>query len=355
MQERKKAFAREADQAELSTGRLHEPDLRMMHSLVEYGTDSDAAYLDLVTMGIPIIHPNHVEQGTLDNAKTVEVIPNKIIESRRSAHGVGFGSIALKGARRSTGGDGHVALKPFAGSGMKALQELAGYDILRGLGVETFDPIGVFPARHGDHVIVMTTKRPDLQSMDRRDWVNAGLVSSEADAELLEDNLEKIQLISEKLAFLHSHGVFHPDGQIKNWAITPEGEIGVIDTENLSQRPLNDPDSANHAWADVEKLTRSLIFDNSIDEEQIFGIGLFAGMSPADTRKRIEHGVLSPYIEKLYEIGILANDSGDTARMMHVQQLIDKIMEQFESNPSWPEGTVAHQRIEFSGTKLEVI
>src|SRR5581483_8886159 len=126
------------------------------------------------------------------------------------------------------------------------------------LGIETFEPVGVFPASKGEHFVVVTKKRNDLTSLDRDKWVVGRQVVDEASAEISERNNETVRGISELLGYIHSWGVYHPDGQIKNYAKTPEGEIGIIDTENLIKADLESPDATSLAWHDVEKLVKSL-------------------------------------------------------------------------------------------------
>ncbi|CAN5717041.1 hypothetical protein BH23PAT2_BH23PAT2_04340 [soil metagenome] len=304
-----KSFGHEADSSLMAGGELHMPNLKQVSDLHIYETDPpNEEHIDGLLAGRPLVREPFAEQVS----KSLHVVTlNKIIESKRSAHGVGFGSLKFIGETALGGKEGGagsvaVALKPF-NDPETAMQEMYGYVALKALGVETFDPIGVFPAAHGEHYIMISEKRNDLLSLDRDKWIPGGYVVDEETAATAKRNAVIVGDIADMLGYIHVNGVYHPDGQIKNWARTPEGEIGVIDTENLRKEDIGHSDSVSLAWNDIEKLTKSLILLSSDEElenddatvDKIYGVGMFAGLPTAQARKQIESLIIQPYLESL--------------------------------------------------------
>ncbi len=351
-----KGFSREHDPTLLSSGKLHEPDLRRKHDLSIYSGEDEPNqdHIDSLLSGYPVVHESHV--GHIRRSMDAVTL-NKIIESKRSAHGVGFGSFRLIGGiaagasveRQSI----PVAFKPFNGP-EKALHEMYGYGVLRAMGIETFDPIGVFPARHGDHFVLASHKRNDLMSLDRDHWVIGGYVKDRESAETVERNSEVVKGISEMLGYLHVHGVHHPDGQIKNWSVTPEGDIGVIDTENLIAGQANGPDAVNLAWNDIEKLVKSLVFANTDEETKLFGVGMFAGMSVERVRSQIESLIINPYINSIFS-NSLHSETSNPDILDHAEALISGVQKTFDNNPDWPGHIIAMQHVAHEVVKQSII
>lgn len=236
-----------------------------------------------------------------------EVFPDKIIEERRSAHGVSFGRFVLRqatGVPRDRRNKLSVAMKPFM-SPEHAARECAGYLLLAQHGIETFSPVGIFQAKSADNLIVVTEKRNDLVSLDRDIWAEGLQVQSEEDIETLDRNTRTVREIAQLLGYIHALGFFHPDGQIKNWAVDQTGTIGIIDTENMEQRPLHHSDTAELAASDIDKLLKSLVSGQR--ENKIFGVGLLSGLSDAIVRSYVEKNIIDPYIDVLISMSVDAS------------------------------------------------
>lgn len=269
-----------------------------------------------------------------------EVYPDKQIDFKRSAHGVSFGRLI---GRRPTKDNRQgtllqVAFKPFDRSD-KALQEMSGYLKLQEIGIETFDPVGVFPSEHFGNYIVVTKKRDDLMSLDRDTWVVGRQPTTKGEAEIAERNQQTVIDIGKTFARLHAHGVYHPDGQIKNFAVTPDGEIGVIDTENLDFVPIDagSPDVAAKAWNDIEKLVKSLILVGSDkDDEKIFGVGMLHRLGLPQVRQSIEQLIIMPYIQ---ELEALAEQEG--VERERITKLYDGIVDRFYKEENYPSHLIA--------------
>jgi hypothetical protein len=223
-----------------------------------------------------------------------------------------------------------VAIKPFSRP-EDALHELNGYDVLQQHGVETFDPLGVFPAEHTDSFIVLTKKRSSLMSLDRDDWVVGRSVSSAVEAEQAQRNTKTVQEIAVLLAKLHNGGVFLPDGQIKNFAVTTDGKVGAIDTENILVKPVGDLDSPALAWNDISKLTRSLVAPNTEDVDKVFGVGMLAGLSLVDLRESCDELIMTPYIAALSEHA----DASET--IDHGYSIAMHVHDRFYADTNWPD------------------
>lgn len=297
----------------------------------------EQAASEVLDKGHCIVTPKYVE--LVERVTSHEVYPDKQIDFKRSAHGVSFGR--LIGAKPSKdnrqGSLLQVAFKPFDRSD-KALQEMSGYLKLQEIGIETFDPVGVFPSEHFGNYIVVTKKRDDLMSLDRDSWIVGRQPTNKGEAEIAERNQETVIDIGKTFARLHAHGVYHPDGQIKNFAVTPDGEIGVIDTENLDFEPLdpNGPDVAAKAWNDIEKLVKSLIMVGSDkDGEKIYGVGMLHRLGLPQVRQSIEQLIIRPYIQELEQ---LESEGLDRQRLT---KLYDGILDKFYKEESYPSHLIA--------------
>lgn len=310
----------------------HIPDVRSKE--VSYDKLSEEKLLSqgerLLALGRAVVLAS--QDGSERSFGEAIIKEDKIIEERRSAHMVGFGTLIgceknYKGKNRKYS----VAYKPF-NNAQDALSEVKGYLTLEDLGVETYEPIGVYPSVNKEHYIVVTKKRSDLKSLDTDSWVVGRKVTDEATNEISQRNTERVKGIASLLAYIHSNGVFHPDGQIKNFAVTPEGEIGIIDTENLVKVEIGEQSEADRAWYDIEKLVKSLIANTKDNQDAtLFGVGMLHGMPLEDVRQCLEELVITPYINSLLEeLG-----SCDDGQAKYVQNLYDGIQRHFEEK-TWP-------------------
>ena len=345
-----KGFNRTADPDQMASGELHEPDLARIAQLLEVEkTPNVEIQLTALKLGVPVVASEYA--GEIPRTRRFEVYPDKTIEESRSAHGVGFGRFVgwLPGKRRGSVEEEsllRVAVKPFT-TPETALHEMHGYRTLGKLGVETFAPVGVFPALKGDHFIGMTLTRKDLTSLDRDIWVPGRRVTSEATEEIAQRNALTVVDIARLSAFLNARGIFLPDGQIKNWAITPSGKTGAIDTENIMQLPLGHESAPQQAWECIEKLTKSLILDTKDVDAKMFGVGMFAGMTLEHVRENIEELIIIPYIE---ELELMLGGETSQGQRDQIQLLYEGIVERFYSEKSWPNHIVASQHAKYRRT-----
>jgi hypothetical protein len=287
----------------------------------------------LIAVGYEDIVKRAIESRLIEDKVTQEII---------SAHQVGIGM--LYGYKRKAGPNGipvtdtskrgnimSVAMKPFRDMD-KAANEYMGYQILRSIGIETFDPVGIFPSNDGETSVVITKYRSDLKGLDQDTWLVGRRVTSQEDIKTHELNTKTVKEIAEVLAILHSNGVFHPDGQIKNYAITENGQVGVIDTENLTVVDDDFELASAHAWRDIQKLMRSLI--KSTKEDGTYGVGMLAGMSNETLRNCFEELFLDPYTNKLAE---LSNEKN----AQRIEELYDGLIENYHHDvDSWPSSLV---------------
>lgn len=319
---------------QIDEGQLHQISFNSHDALVQESGVDKGYMVELLHGHKSVICPEFAEP--LSKVQAHEVFPGKKIEERRSAHGVSFGR--LVGYKPTKGRQGHVlsvAMKPF-GSAEKAVHELQGYQVLQELEVETYNPVGVFPSKKLENYIVLTEKRNDLMSLDRDSWVHGRQVQNEADVEIAERNTKTVIEIAELLAWLHINGVFHPDGQVKNFAVTDYGKVGVIDPENLVARPLLHFDTATRQAEDFEKLIKSLVRDNKdepVEEDQgdkIFGVGMLAGMANDQIKKCVDELVVNPYKDAL-EKYVYERD-GNLEQAVMLSTAIDSFAER---QPDW--------------------
>lgn len=312
----------------------HTPDVKSISDSFDEIAINEASIEDtarILRLGRAVVAA--AEDGVAQSFIEARVSPDKVIEERRSAHQVGFGVMldcerSFKGKPRKHS----VAFKPF-NSPEDAVKEVRGYLTLKELGVETYDPVGIFPSADKEHYVVVTQKRADLTSLDNDTWVVGRRVVDEATDEISKRNSETVKSIAAELAYIHSNGVFHPDGQIKNYAITPDGKTGIIDTENLTKIEINGHSEGDRAWYDIEKLVKSLIVNTQDQEDAtLFGVGMLHGMPLNDTRRCLEELVISPYTNALLE----QLDDCDENREQYIQNIYDGVERMF-SDKNWPE------------------
>ncbi|GEM_PF-3815349 len=272
-------------------------------------------------------------EGLMSQVRQTVLERGEVIESQRSAHQVGFGYFMCqpRGTRQPVAQP--IALKPFARA-ENALNEVQGYQTLAQLGIQTFEPVGVFPALKGEGFISVTKRRDDLTSLDRDRWVPGRRITDEATAEIAMRNVATVQEASKLLAKIHVNGVYHDDCQMKNFVKTPKGEIGMIDAEGVAKMPLNDPASGPRAWENIDKLVRSLVAysEEGGGDESIFGVGILHGMSLQDTRSGVDELVIQPYLSALSE----ALDTATDSEAEHIQALFDSVDGGFHGDHNWP-------------------
>ncbi|MCA9331314.1 hypothetical protein KC968_00060 [Candidatus Saccharibacteria bacterium] len=343
MMTRVKGFVQEVATEQISSGQLYVPSLQNIRQAEVYDGEISEVHRDALRAGVPVVALALAE--TLNPAHAFEVYPTKTIDSQRSAHGVSFGRFVARAphARKGLRTLVDVAVKPFDDA-PTALNEMHGYHVLDELGVETFQPVGIFPAQHGDHFIAMSRTRRDMQSLDRDTWVVGRRVNSAATAETAERNTQTIIEIAETMAYIHANGVFHPDGQIKNWSVTADGTVGVIDTENLTQVEIGSVDAPELAWYDISKLVKSLILENQDEEDKMFGVGMLAGMAIGQVRENIQELIVAPYVDAL--VGMISDDN--LQQYQHIENLVESVTNRFHVlEPNWPEHLVSLQQVAF--------
>lgn len=308
----------------------HMPDVAATPVVMHEGQGTDK-YAQMLYLGRAAI--TKASEEFVGQVRQTVLEPGEIVESQRSAHQVGFGYFMYRprGIRQPLSQP--VALKPFARA-ENALNEVKGYQMLADLGIETFEPVGIFPAANGEGFISVTKRREDLISLDRDRWIVGRRITDEASQEIAARNTETVQEVSKLLAKIHLNGVYHDDCQLKNFVKTPTGQIGMIDAEGVASMPLNDPAAGSRAWENVDKLVRSLVVysGENTSDDSIFGVGVLQGMSLQDTRSGIEELVIEPYLNTLSE----ALDAADDSQAAHVQALFDSVDGQFYGDRNWP-------------------
>ncbi len=296
-----------------------------------YDETATAYQQEALLHGKPVT--SEVFDEVLSRVTSQEVYPDKIIDASRSAHQVSFGRlIGMRRGKHTRGTVMSVAFKPFDDPA-KALQEFNGYRILQDAGIQTFEPVGVFLSEGRTHFIVVTRKRDDLMSLDRDDWVVGRQPHNEAEIEITERNTQTVKDIATTMAHLHANRIFHPDGQVKNFAITVNGRVGVIDTENL-HRTETDSDMLHElVWRDIEKLVRSLIIIGSDDREddKIFGVGMLGRTQLPTLRTACEELIFTPYLQQL-ERAMEANPEDEDS----LTYIGISISERFKNETQWP-------------------
>jgi hypothetical protein len=288
-------------------------------------------YVHHLEQGLPIVTEGYNE--AVAAVRVCETFPDKRIVAKHSAHEVTFGRLL---AHRANGKERKdrpvlsVAYKPFK-SAAKAVQELQGYKVLQALGVETFDPVAVIPSEEQGSFVVVTRKRDDLMSLDRDEWVVGRQPHDLREVEIHQRNSDTVKNIAEMFAYLHSNGVFHPDGQVKNFAVTARGTVGVIDTENLHVQATDSIDMPQLAWNDLQKFVKSLIISNlEEDSEGILGVGMLANMGLPQLRASVQELIIDPYMKALE--GRIEKGADED----QLTELAYYIHDRFQRDAHWP-------------------
>lgn len=282
---------------------------------------------------VPVVTKDYGDtiKGTVD----LQLTPGKVIEKQRSAHEIAFGRLLKRRVDKqsSLGHQMYVALKPFYDD-RSALHEMLGGMRLASLGVPTYEPVGVFRAVSGNSLLL--TKASDtLMGLDRDNWVQSRHVTSEQDAVDAERNNKTVRDIAGVMAWLHVNGVFHPDGQIKNWGVTPTGQIGVFDMERHLVNMESGRDAVQLAWGDIDKLTASLV--SARKDTGVYGVGMLHNLGPKDLKKSVRELIIDPYIDCMVEFGLtLDRPEFDVAE--RAEYLIEGVEHSFDIAVSggWP-------------------
>lgn len=231
----------------------------------------------------------------------------EVFDQDVSAHQVAFARVV--GPRQLP--SGVVREKQLSGVAIKmvgdvdsAIHELRGYEILRVLGIETFTPIGIAQDIQKDpresSVFLMTARRNDILSLEQDNWVVGMEPVNEEEVAELELNIITVKEISQLMAWMHINGVFHPDGQVKNWMATSSRTIGVIDPEKLVSQPVGHEHTAENMWDDIIKLYKSLRMGKP-DPEGIYGVGMLHGLSEGAVMEAFDQLTIQPYQEMLLQ------------------------------------------------------
>ena len=275
-------------------GELHSVQIDYEKTLVQNPNLTTEHLKEVLNAGYGVVSPEFAE--VLRSAKKHKVYTDKMIDERHSAHQVTFGIFV---GERTTKKGNHVigktlsaAMKPF-GEPEHAVNEYLGYQVLQRLGIETFQPVGVFPSRHHNNFVVVTKTRGDIIGLELDDWVKGMQPEKPGDVETLERNKQTVKEVAKILAWTHINGVFLPDGQIKNFIATASGQVGVIDTENLKVKPIEHEDTEGLQGEDFTKLIRSFIGDPH--DGKIFSIDLFHGFSPDKLQYWTNELIIEPY------------------------------------------------------------
>lgn len=176
-----------------------------------------------------------------------------------SAHNVSFCTAEFRGPK-GLPLDLPVAIKTFT-SARNALEDAVANQYALDRGFNTTHPICVIT--NSQHSYVITQVRKDVQPLDTEPWhqFNSGSI------EVRQHFLSRLTGISELLANLHANGINHADPQVKNFWVTPEGEIETFDWE--AARILDNPPTPEQlqkiAIQDLATLYKSLTgqFDTS--------------------------------------------------------------------------------------------
>jgi hypothetical protein len=300
------------------------------HDEAMEGTDR---FVEALRMGQSVVAQEFAISFTPKTS--TEIFEGKQIEGRRSAHGVSFGRVVTAHAKSGQKDVLGVALKPFYNP-EDAITEMRGYKVIGSLAIPTFEPVGIFPAKHGDHFVGVTKRDGRLSSLDNSQWIVGRRADTEETVEMANQNTEMVKGISQKLAYIHVNGVFHPDGQIKNYTTDILNQIGIIDTEQQKIVKLGDLDSAQLAWEDIEKLSKSLIINNADKDGKMYGVGMLAEMSVEDAREAILELIIEPYIDQLGELQ--AHTTTSPEQLKQIDILTEGILDRFsqEVQSGWP-------------------
>ena len=156
---------------------------------------------------------------------------------------------------------------------------------------------------------------------------------------LFRSNLAAVRDIAKVMARMHLNGIFHPDGQIKNFAVTNTGTIGVIDTENLFQVDIIQHNPYPYVIKDIEKLMRSLVekavtHNIKTDQDKLYSVGLFYNNSNNLTRSKYHDLFLVPYTE---QIGQEINQNPAITSVGEL--LFENLIEHYDSSEKedWPQ------------------
>src|SRR5690606_8483452 len=105
--------------------------------------------------------------------------------------------------------------------------ELINTSYVRELGYDTVDPLIAIVDHQKSYII--SKFRPDVVfTLDLHNWPEYLITNEKSQI----DAKNKLTKISKLLASYHTHGIAHRDAQVKNFALTPVGDIIGIDFES---------------------------------------------------------------------------------------------------------------------------
>lgn len=184
-----------------------------------------------------------------------------------SAHNVTFGVAEIW----TNNGQGlkvmRVAVKSFT-KPEKALKEAVNTKQVLNRGFRTVYPIGVIA--DGELGFLITKARSDVQSLDKELW-NQYHTGRQEVRDYFESLLYKTAIV---LADYHARGIRHSDTQMKNFWVTPRGNVEGIDWEASTIYPPN-PTKDQFVVAAFDDLVT--LFTSLSGENQDFDIEVLVG------------------------------------------------------------------------------
>ncbi len=176
-----------------------------------------------------------------------------------SAHGVFFADLQVV-KRDKLGGVSRertpVAVKRYDNPG-SALVEFVNTLSVREKGIATVEPLCV--VLNESQSSLVTRAKGEIRNLDGEPW--QPFVSADADSQVLMGT--RMKKMATLLADLHAQGIFHGDAQLKNFVITPDGSIELLDWESSSVfqnegRTMAFDTAISHGTKDLESLYGSL-------------------------------------------------------------------------------------------------
>lgn len=222
----------------------------------------------------------------------------------RSAHDVSFGVADLrttgKGLESLT-----VAIKPFE-EPARALRDAVSNGIALERGFNTTDPICVIVDKPGSFVV--TPAKEGVQTLDTEPWHQ---FLNNDDIHVHNHFNYRLRQISELLADLNTHGIEFADAALRNFWITPEGEMEPFDWE--SSTIVSNPPTPNQLTTISINTLRAFYGSSSVNTETVQAI-----LKGPESYKwgQFQSAVFSPYIERL-ETNFLDAGLIDNEEMLH--------------------------------------
>ncbi len=200
----------------------------------------------------------------------------------KSAHNVSFATAELRtpsgNLERIT-----VAIKPFD-KPRKALADAVANGWVLERGFNTTDPICVILDEQGSYVV--TPAKRGVQSLDTEPWHQ---FMSTSDSTIEDHFRHRLSQVGSLLANLNFRGIDQADSQLRNYWITPTGDIEPIDWESTTI--VDDPPTSDQLLSISISTLRPLFGNMTISNGSP---AIFRG--PVETRWRLfEEYVVGPY------------------------------------------------------------